>query len=100
MISPHFYIYWAFTGPLTVLVLAVYAAWTWLKIIQHANEDVAGGYGLSSPIMFSKQPLQSPISEPLSLTRTARDQRRPIEQVIERGGQSHFALAMPFEPSK
>ena len=41
---------------------------------------------LSSPIISSKQPVQSPISEPLSLIRTSRDQRRPIEQVIERGG--------------
>ena len=90
MISPHFYIHWAFTDPLTVLVLAFYVAWTWFKITQHANEDVAGGYGLSSPNMSSKQPLQSSISEPLSLIRTVRDQRRPIEQVIERGGQSHF----------
>ena len=100
MISPHFYIYWAFTGPLTVLVLAVYAAWTWFKITQHANEDVDGGYGLSSLTMSSTQPLQSPISEPPSLTRTARDQRRPIEQVIEPGGQSHFQLAMPYNSSK
>ena len=63
MILPRFYVYWAFTGPLTVLVLALYAAWTWLKIVQHANEDGAGGYGFSSPIMSSAQPSQSPICE-------------------------------------
>ena len=89
VISPHFYIYWAFTGPLAVLVLAVYAAWTWFKTTQHANEDDAGGYSLSSPTMSSAQPPQSPISEA----------RRPqVEQVTEQGrGQSSFKLAMPFD---
>ena len=97
MISPHFYIYWAFTGPLTVVVLALYAAWTWFKITQHANEDDVGGYGLFSSIMSFAQPPQSPISEASSPIRTARDQRLPIEQVIEQGrGQSRFQLAMPY----
>ena len=100
MISPRFYIYWAFTGPLTVLVLAVYAAWTWFEITQHANQDEADDYRLSSPYMSSTQPPQTPISEPQQPIITVQDQRPPIEQVIERGGQSHFALAMPFEPSK
>ena len=101
VISPHLYIYWAFTGPLTVLVLALYAAWTWFKITQHANEDDAGDYGFSSPSLSSTQPPQSPISEPPSPTRTARDQGLPIEQVIEQDqGQSRFQLAMPYNSSK
>ncbi|ORX95036.1 hypothetical protein BCR34DRAFT_608080 [Clohesyomyces aquaticus] len=39
VISPRFYIYWAVTGPLTVLVLAIYATWTWFKLDQHNKED-------------------------------------------------------------
>ena len=101
VILPHFYIYWAFTGPLTVLVHALHAAWTWFKIVQHANEDGPGGYGLSSSILSSAKPSQSPICEPRSPIRTARDQTPLIEEVIGKcRGQTGFQLATPYHPSR
>ncbi|KAI9679525.1 MAG: hypothetical protein M1817_005547 [Caeruleum heppii] len=38
VVSPRLWLYWAITGPLTILVLVIYGLWTKLGIVQHARE--------------------------------------------------------------
>ena len=45
VVTHRFWIYWAITIPLTIVVVAIWFVWIAMKASRHAREDKAAGIG-------------------------------------------------------